>query len=544
MKDDKRSQKLALSVLVLLLTISIILIIPETNTKTTATPLIKATNSNGEVLLNKTFGGLLTDEGYCVIETSDGGYIITGNTRSYGTGVSSDVWLIKTDESGNHVWNQTYGGTGNDEGRWVIETSDGGYIITGYKWFGDNGNTDVWLIKTDANGDEEWNQTYGGIHSESGYYIAQTNDGGYIITGYHSTGISAYTNVLLIKTDANGDEEWNQTFSRGSTIDQGNCVVQTADGGYIIAGSTQTMVDSWPGDVWLIKTDENGDEMWNQTYGGTDWDIGYSVLQSSDEGYIVAGYTQSYGVDGSRDVWLIKTDANGNHVWNQTYGGIDNDEGRCVVQTSDGGYIITGYQQSTLVASTMSTRNGPPTKVLLIKTDENGNHQWNQTYGGTGYDVGKCVVQATDGGYIIIGYTTSYGAGEMDVWLLKVASGFPVIDHPADITYEEGSTGHSITWHPEDAERSSYTVTSNETIVESGPWTGVNITVSVDGLSKGVYLYTCTVNDTVGQSASDTVMVMVTEKEGGFPWGAFGLALVVIGLVAVIIYYTQYAKKP
>ncbi|MEX2720580.1 MAG: hypothetical protein Q6362_004075, partial [Candidatus Wukongarchaeota archaeon] len=186
------------------------------------------------------------------------------------------------------------------------------------------------------------------------------------------------------------------------------------------------------------------------------------------------------------------------------------------------------------------------TDALLIKTDENGYQKWNRTYGGSGSDTGASVIQTSDGEYIIAGYTDSYGAGGQDVWLLKVASGFPVIDQPADITYEEGSTGHNITWQASDAEPSGYTVTRNETLLESDSWAGGNITVNVDGLAIGVYLYTCTVNDTIGQSASDTVMVTVKapEEDGGFPWVGFGLALALIGLAAVIIYTTQYAKKP
>ncbi len=339
---------------------------------------------------------------------------------------------------------------------------------------------------------------------------------------------------------SNGELLWNQTYG-GTKNDYGRCVVQTSDGGYIIVGSTFNEYQWY--DVWLIKTDENGNEEWNQTYGGTSVDGGFCVRQTGDGGYIITGFTASSGA-GGYDVWLIKTDENGNHLWNQTYGGTLNEEGKSVVQTSDGGYIITGTKGIIVLAYTMSIRNAIPTDVLLIKTDENGNHLWNQTYGGTDYDAGSCMAQTSDGGYIIVGITQSFGAGWFDVWLLKVASGFPVIDHPADITYEEDSTGHSITWHPEDTEPSSYTVTSNETLVESGLWTGGNIMVNVDGLSVGVYLYTCTVNDTVGQSTSDTVMVTVTKEEGGFPLGSLFIALALIGLAAVIIYQTQYAKKP
>ncbi len=478
--------------------LSIILTVPQTSSKTTiqAVSAEKTAYSNGEVLLNKTFGGLTDDMGYC-----------------------------------------------------VIETSDGGYAITGTKWFGDNGNTDVWLIKTDENGEEIWNNTFGGIYSDYGYSVAQTSDGGYIITGSYDSGLVMNYDLWLIKTDSNGDHEWNQTFSGEFTGDDGRYVMQTPDDGYLVVGTIGRGLNG-NADIWLIKTNETGDLEWSQIFDGGHGDYGYCFAPTSDGGYIITGSTYSYGANPgvSPDVWLIKTDENGDHLWNQTYGGTDGEQGHCVVETSDGGYIITGQKGIIPTASTMSIRIwGYKDDVLLIKTDENGNHQWNQTYGEiSDHDAGWCVVQTSDGNYIIVGYTESYGAGGQDVWLLKVASGFPVIDQPADITYEEGSTGHNITWQASDAEPSGYKVTRNETLLESDSWAGDNITINVDGLAIGVYLYTCTVNDTIGQSASDTVMVTVTEPEedGGFPWVGFGLALALIGLAAVIIYTTQYAKKP
>ena len=542
----KRSQHITLTVLVLVLTFSIVLAVPETSQKTRLQSALseKTANSNGEVLLNKTFGGSGEDEGYCVVQSSDGGYIITGGTTSSGEG-AYDVWLVKTNSIGDHEWNKTYGGTGHDTAKCVVQTSDGGYIITGKTSSFSLGFDDVWLIKTNSTGDHVWNQTYGGVDQDNGESVLQTSDGGYIIVGStESFAVGSY-DVWLIKTNSIGEHEWNQTFG-GTDRDEGYCVAQTSDGGYIITG--YKWISGTSRDVWLIKTDENGKHLWNQTFGGTGLDEGYCVAQTADGGYIITGYTTPVDAGIYSDVWLIKTDQNGNEEWNQTYGAELSDAGRCVQQTPDGGYIITGTAEFIPTAFTMSIRIwGADPNIWLIKTDENGNIMWDQTYGGTDYDEGWYISQTSDGEYIITGFTESYGAdGSEDIWLLKVASGFPVIDQAADITYEEGSEGHNITWQTSDAEPSNYTITRNETLVESGSWDGGNITVNVDGLSVGVYLYTCTVNDTVGQYASDTVMVTVTEPEedGGFPWSGFGLALALIGLVAVIIYYTQYAKKP
>ena len=542
----KRSQHITITVLVLVLTFSIVLAVPETNTKTILQPTLseKTANSNGELLWNKTYGGIMDDRGTCVIESSDGGYVITG-FKHIGDNGDMDAWLIKTNKDGEEVWNKTYGGSTHEYGYSVAQTTDGGYIITGLYHTETAIFADVLLIKTYPNGTQEWNNTFSGESTyDIGNCVLQASDGGYIIVGQTGAiGVNGNTNLWLIKANSTGDLEWQKTFG-GPYADLGYWVIQSSDGGYVITGYTYSYDAGINKDLWLIKTNSTGDLEWNKTIGGGANDEGRCVVQANDGGYIIAGSTNSYGTD-NQEVWLVKTDQNGNHLWNQTYGVSNWDEGHCVMQASDGGYIITGGINAVPLV-TMSIRNAVVSDVLLIKTDENGNEAWNQSYGGTGNDMGNSVIQDSNGDYIVAGFTSTYGiGGSNDVWLLKVASGFPVIDQPADITYEEGSTGHNITWQASDAEPSSYTITSNETLVESGPWTGGNITVSVDGLSVGVYLYTCTVNDTVDQSASDTVMVTVTEPEdGGFPWGGFFFALALIGLAAVIIYSTQYAKKP
>ena len=205
----------------------------------------------------------------------------------------------KDDEKSFTVYTNLFGGGGDDGGCSVEQTTDGGYIITGYTWSYGNGEEDIWLIKTDGQGNEEWNQTFGGSEDDVGLYVEQTMDGGYIITGYLSNDENNY-DVRLIKTDGPGNEEWNRTFGGGI----GYSVKQTTDGGYVVIGDSQSFGSS-ESDVWLIKTDGQGNEEWNQTFGGSEDDRGYSGEQTTDGGYIITGQ-KGY------DVWLIKTDPQGN----------------------------------------------------------------------------------------------------------------------------------------------------------------------------------------------------------------------------------------
>ena len=281
-----------------------------------------------DTLWTKTFGGSEDEFGYSVQQTYDGGYIITGRTEFYGAG-DYDVWLIKADALGDTVWTKTFGGSDDDRGRSVQQTSDGGYIITGRTESYGAGFSDVWLIRTDATGDTVWTWTFGGSDDDWGQSGQQTSDGGYIITGGTKSYGAGSHDFWLIKTDALGDTIWTKTFG-GSEWDSGNSVQQTSDGGYIITGSTESY-GAGSYDFWLIKTDSSGDTVWTKTFGGSEFDWGQSGQQTSDGGYIITGRTGSYGA-GSNDVWLIRVAPDGEPSADTTFtritvGDIVNDGG-------------------------------------------------------------------------------------------------------------------------------------------------------------------------------------------------------------------------
>jgi hypothetical protein len=348
------------------------------------------------------YGGDYGSEGFSVQQTSDGGYIVAGyNAPGLSSFDRNDIYVIKTNASGDTIWSKTYGGTENDEGNSVRQTADGGYIIAGYTRSFGAGSYDVYVIKTNASGDTLWTRTYGGTGDDYGRSVQQTADGGYIVAGQTNSFGAGGFDVCVIKTDASGDTLWTRTYG-GTGDDHGYSVQQTSDGGYIVAGYT-TSFGAGSADVYLIKTDASGDTLWTRTYGGTSDDCGYSVRQTSDKGYVIAGTTFSFGA-GDHDVYLMRTNASGDTLWTKTYGRVFNDEAYSVQQTTDGGYVVAGWTDG---------------DVWLIKTDASGDSLWTRGYGATEPDYGYSVQQTSDGGYIIAGCANLLYLTHSSVYLIK-----------------------------------------------------------------------------------------------------------------------------
>ena len=362
-----------------------------------------------DTLWTRTYGGANIDVAHDVRQTSDGGFIVAGYTRSFGAG-GHDLWLFKTDASGAPEWNSAFGGTSDDEAHAVWPTSDGGYVAAGFTSSYGAGGKDVWLVKADSAGLEDWTRTFGGPHDDEAYGVQETHDGGLIVAGATSSYGAGSRDVWLIRTDASGTPIWNRTIG-GYGSDGAWSVSETSDRGFIVAGWTFSNGPGYLGNAWLVKTDSLGYGEWNRAFGGSDADRGYAARETTDGGYIMAGYTGSFGA-GLYDLYLVKTDSEGSPEWSEAFGGTGRDYGYSVVETGDGGYLAAGY--------TLSYGAGGD-DVWLVRTDADGNFQWQMTHGGASSDVAYALANTSDGGYVVAGHTLSFGSGLHDAWLIRLA---------------------------------------------------------------------------------------------------------------------------
>lgn len=364
-----------------------------------------------DILWTQIWGGTTNDYLRRAQPTSDGGFIAVGWTFSFGTG-NGDIWLIKTDASGDSLWTRTYSGAGTDRGYSVQQTSDGGYIIVGETYISGS-NYKVWLIKTDSSGNMEWNSIFGGVSNDRCYSVEQTTDGGYFLVGESNSYGDICGDILLIKTDSLGNESWMQLLGEDWWFDYARHGGQTADGGYIVTGWKSYMDPTLEdGSLVLIKTDSLGIMVWEQNYIGDEADRGESVQQTVDGGYFITARTLSYGA-GDSDVWWIKTNEYGNITWSNTYGGTGNDRGQFGQELNGDGYILTGYTES---------YGAGGKDIWVIRTNLSGIVYWTKTIGGVGDEISTGVQQTPDGGYIVAGYTDSYGAGGYEAFLVRIES--------------------------------------------------------------------------------------------------------------------------
>lgn len=430
----------------------------------------------------KTYGDVgAADAVYDIQQTADGGYIAAGCTNSFGVSVLG-VWVLKLDAGGAVVWQKTYAGGGMDCARAVRQTSDGGYIVAGStNSFGVSG-TDAWLVKLDANGVVTWQKTYGGAGDDFANSVRQTSDGGYIVAGSTSSfGVSG-TDAWLLKLDAGGNVgttfpgTWQKTYG-GAGNDYAKAVLQTGDGGYILAGSKTTATGD--SDAWILKLDANGNVgaaypgTWQRAVGGTGDDFINAIQPTADGGYIAAGGYSSSSPGMATDAWFLKLNADGGMAWQKTYGASGGDSMASVQQTADGGFVgagvtsslgvsgnsawllrldlsgniigctgvtvqvpqVSAYATAIVAADSMlsaaASTAGAVTRVkapvdstafalTLACAHTPPTQTWMRSFGGTGNDFLTTARLTSDGYIIAAGHTTSFGANGTDVWVMKL----------------------------------------------------------------------------------------------------------------------------
>ncbi|TDQ22010.1 hypothetical protein [Tenacibaculum caenipelagi] len=389
-----------------------------------------------EISFVKTLGGTANESGRSVIETSDGGYAVAGFTQSIDGDIETtrntiqyDFWVLKFDSQDNLQWQKTFGGTKDDKAFKIIQTNDDGFIIAGYGKSDDGdvdtneGFDDFWILKLDANGTVTWKTTTGFSGADQGFTITQTTDGGYFVGGILDVTASgglgnskfaarhAGGDYWGLKLNINGNIEWRKYFG-GTNTDTCYGVAETSDGYILIGSSDSKDVDIKDNkgayDFWIVKTDKNGNLLWEKSFGGTEIDEARAITKTDDGSFIIIGDTRSSDKDidqnnGGADVWAIKITPQGELIWQKNYGGSSFDVGRSVHKTSDGGFLIGGSSRS----ADNNFENKGQNDALILKIDKNGNLIWQKTVGGTEIDYCYDAIELTNGSIIAVGESSS-----------------------------------------------------------------------------------------------------------------------------------------
>ncbi len=426
-------------------------------------------DANGLKQWDKRFGGIDEDWLYTVKQTADGGYILGGESASGISGDKTedsrgenDYWVVKIDANGIKQWDKRFGGNGYDEFLDLQITSDGGYILWGQspsnkggdKTEDSIGGLDFWVVKIDANGSKQWDKTFGGDDYDAIITLEQTSDGGYILGGESSSDISGNKtdsnrggeDFWVIKIDASGTKQWDKSFG-GSGEDYFEALKKTNDGGYILWGISQSGISGdksesnrGSSDYWVVKIDENGIKEWDKSFGGSSFDnnlgVNTSLQITSDGGYILGGNSDS-GISGDKteesrglnDFWVVKINANGTKEWDKSLGGNMDDYIESIMQTYDGGYIIAGLSLSG-ISGDKTESNWGFGDYWIVKINANGTKEWDKRFGGSNSETLLSFLETNDDGYILAGGSLSGISGDKsennrggnDYWVVKLAS--------------------------------------------------------------------------------------------------------------------------
>ena len=365
-------------------------------------------------------GGVHSDECREVVELRNGGYIAVGTTASFGQG-NTDIYLVKTDTGGICQWSETIGQSGIDRGYSVKETFDGGLIIAGYT--NDYGafGYDFFLAKTDSTGLLLWTKTYGGSDWDFGYSVQQTSDSGFVICGESYSYSNGDADVLVVKTDLNGNLTWIKNVG-GALADAGYSIIIDRTGNYVVAGKTFSYGNG-NSDAYVISLNTFGDTLWTKTFGFSATESAFGIDTTSDGGFVICGVSNSFG-SGNNNGYFVKLNSFGNQQWYQTYGGSGNCTANKILQCPDGGYIVAGTDNSFGAGGY---------GFSILRTDGGGFQEHAPTFGGPFDEQGFSVALSANGSVMFGGTTRSYGHGEEDVYLLKLPSDSVVQDYTLDI---------------------------------------------------------------------------------------------------------------
>jgi len=344
------------------------------------------------------------EEGLSILQNNDSSFTILGNT-------GENLLLLKTDRYGNELWTQYFGGSKIDNMKHLIKASDGGYFISGSSESYGPGESDIWIIKASSSGLIEWNKNFGTFRNEYGGNLLETDDGSLFLIGNGDLNNSGDQDIWLIKTNSQGDSLWSKIYG-GSGDETGNDIISVGDSSYIIIGSTSSFGNGGA-DIFIIKIDKNGNEEWNLNYGGTSDEFGRSIIHTPDDGFVILSSIESYGI-GNNAVNIIRTNSSGEIIWDKTFGGGDGIRGsNSLHKTIDGNFILT-YNTYNHVKDGYD--------AWLVKINDGGFIDWGRKFDNEGGDLGFSCLQTLDGGYVVTGSTFNLGYGEKDfgdLWLLK-----------------------------------------------------------------------------------------------------------------------------
>jgi hypothetical protein len=359
--------------------------------------------SSKELIWERTFGGAGDNRAFCIVKSGDGGFLVVGSSSSFDSG-KTYAWIVRIDQDGEMLWNRTYEEGDGSEFRFALKTDDG-FLLIG-NTFLSSGNEDGWIVKIDDQGNVLWNLTLRSGTTGKLFSATAISDG-FILVGLTYPLGTNDSYAWVVKINASGKVLWNRTYG-GNGDNAFRSVVATSEGDCVCAGYTNSIGD---GDykVWLVKIDENGTLLWSDTYGGAGSDLGYSLTMAED-GYVIAGETHSFG-NGDGKAFVVRTDLNGKLIWQRAYGGQKFDSVDSIIPASSGGYVVAGF--------TFSFGQGQR-NIWIFSIDDSGNVLWSRTQGRQGFQEAYSIIEVAKDQFVVAGMTNPIGNGKYDYYVVEI----------------------------------------------------------------------------------------------------------------------------